>query len=62
LIFEFFGTFPFGAVLQYGRIIPQFGFKSGDMYKKKKVAALKHRQREKKLKEKRKAQAQAKGQ
>jgi hypothetical protein len=27
------------------------------MYKKKKVAALKHRQRQKKLKEKRKAQA-----
>ena len=27
------------------------------MYKKKKVAALKHRQREKKFKEKRKAQA-----
>jgi hypothetical protein len=30
------------------------------MYKKKKVAALKHRQRQKKFKEKRKAQAPAK--
>jgi hypothetical protein len=30
------------------------------MYKKKKVAALKHRQRQKKFKEKRKAQAIAK--
>jgi hypothetical protein len=32
------------------------------MYKKKKVAALKHRQRHKKLKEKRKAQAPPKEQ
>jgi hypothetical protein len=32
------------------------------MYKKKKVAALKHRQRQKKLKEKRKAQAAQKEQ
>ena len=62
MIFEFFGTFPFGAVLQYGRIIPQLGFGIKDMYKKKKVAALKHRQRRKKLEEKRKAQAPAKEQ
>jgi hypothetical protein len=32
------------------------------MYKKKKVAALKHRQRQEKLKEKRKTQAAAKKQ
>jgi hypothetical protein len=32
------------------------------MYKKKKVAALKHRQRQKKLKEKRKTRAPAKEQ
>ena len=42
---------------QYGRITAQLGFGIKDMYKKKKVAALKHRQREKKFKEKRKAQA-----
>jgi hypothetical protein len=57
LIFWFFGSFPFGAVPQYGRITPQLGFTAGDMYKKKKVAALKHRRREQKLKERRKTQA-----
>jgi hypothetical protein len=41
----------------YGRIIPQLGFNEGEMYKKKKVAALKHRRHQKKLKEKSKAQA-----
>jgi hypothetical protein len=42
---------------QYATIIAQPGFSTQDMYKKKKVAALKHRQRQKKLKERRKAQA-----
>jgi hypothetical protein len=35
----------------------QIRFDAGNMYKKRKDAALKHRQRQKKLKEKRKAQA-----
>jgi hypothetical protein len=38
----------------------QPGCSAKEMYKKKKVAALKHRQRQKKFKEKRKAQAPAK--
>jgi hypothetical protein len=46
-------------LLQYDTIIQQFRFSTGDMYKKKKVAALKHRRRQKKLKEKRKTQAPA---
>jgi hypothetical protein len=48
------------TISQCARITPQLGFGIEDMYKKKKVAALKHRQRQKKLKEKRKAQASPK--
>jgi len=47
-------------LLQYGKIISTIRFSAGEMNKKKKVAALKHRQRRKKLEEKRKARAQAK--
>jgi hypothetical protein len=47
---------------QCARITPQLGFGIKDMYKKKKVAALKHRRREKKFKERRKAQPPAKEQ
>ena len=42
---------------QYARMTAELGYSTKDMYKKKKVAALKHRQREKKFKEKRKTQA-----
>jgi hypothetical protein len=52
----------FGDLLQYARIILQPGYNTKDMYKKKKVAASKHRRRAKKLKERRKAQAQTKEQ
>jgi hypothetical protein len=45
------------TISQCARITPQLGLGTRDMYKKKKVAALKHRQRQKKFKEKRKAQA-----
>jgi hypothetical protein len=52
----------FGDLPQYARIILQPGYNTKDMYKKKKVAASKHRRRAKKLKERRKAQAQTKEQ
>jgi len=43
--------------LLYDKIISIIRFSEGEMNKKKKVAALKHRRRLKKLEEKRKAQA-----
>ncbi len=48
--------------LLYEKIISIIRFSAGEMNKKKKVAALKHRQRRKQLKEKRKARAPAKEQ
>jgi hypothetical protein len=48
--------------LLYDKIISIIRFSAGEMNKKKKVAALKHRQHQKKLKEKRKARAPAKEQ
>ena len=63
-LFQYFvlSTSPFAPPLQYARIIHKFRRNAGKMYKKKKVAALKHRQRQKKLKEKMKAQAEQKEQ